>query len=250
VSVTRSIYVLWLRELKREWREKSRIIASLMTPILWLFIFGTGIRVGKIEGVTDYRVFIFPGIIGMTLLFASMRSGISVIWDKEFGFMKEILVAPVSRTTITFGKAIGGATNAFLQGIVVLILSPLIGLRLNPIRAIPALPMMFVIALGLECIGLLIGILLDSLEGFQLIMSFITMPMFFLSGALFPMNTAPKTLEVLSYIDPLTYGVDALRIILLGNNGILPLWIDLVTILAFASLMISLCSLTLRKRKQ
>ncbi len=250
MSTARSIYMLWLRELKREWREKSRIIASLTTPILWLFIFGTGMRVGKIEGIADYQVFIFPGVIGMTLLFSSIRSGISVIWDKEFGFMKEILVAPVSRTTIILGKAMGGATNAFLQGIIVLVLSPLIGLWLDPVRAVLALPTMFVMALGLECIGLLIGIFLDSLEGFQMIMSFINMPMFFLSGAIFPLNMAPKALAVVSYIDPLTYGVDALRIILLGNYGVLPLWIDLAIVCAFALLMTSLCSLALRKRKQ
>lgn len=249
MSATRSVYMLWLRELKREWREKSRIIASLITPILWLFIFGTGMRVGKIEGIADYQIFIFPGVIGMTLLFSSIRSGISVIWDKEFGFMKEILVAPVSRTTIILGKAMGGATNALLQGIIILVLSPFIGLWLNPLYALLAIPLMFVIAIGLECIGLLIGIFLDSLEGFQLIISFINMPMLFLSGAIFPLKIVPHALAAASYADPLTYGVDALRMILLGNYGVQPLWLDLGVICAFALLMISLCSLALRKKK-
>lgn len=241
--------MLWLRELKREWREKSRIVASLITPLLWLFIFGTGMRMGKIEGVDNYQIFIFPGVIGMTLLFSSIRSGISVIWDKEFGFMKEILVAPISRATIILGKAIGGATNALLQGIIILILSPLIGLRINPVYALLAIPIMFCIALGLECIGLLIGIFLDSLEGFQLIMSFINMPMFFLSGAIFPLKMAPGALAVASYVDPLTYGVDALRNILLGEYYTQPLWLDLSIVCAFALLMISLCALALRKKK-
>lgn len=242
--------MLWLREVKREWREKSRIAASLITPILWLFIFGAGMRVGRIEGIANYQVFIFPGVVGMTLLFSSIRSGISVIWDKEFGFMKEILVAPISRSTIILGKSMGAATNALLQGVIVLILSPLIGLWLNPLYALLAIPLMFVMALGLECIGFLIGIFLDSLEGFQLIMGFINMPMFFLSGAIFPLKMVPPALTIASYFDPLTYGVDALRMILLGDYGVLPLWLDLVVVCIFALLMIFLCTVAMRKKKQ
>lgn len=249
MTVARSIYMLWLREIKREWREKSRIIASVITPLLWLLIFGTGMRFGKIPGIDDYQQFIFPGIVGMTLLFSSMRSGISVIWDKEFGFMKEILVAPVSRNTIVLGKAMGGATNALLQGFIVMLFAPIIGLWLNPLLILAAIPIMFVIALGLECIGLLIGIFLDSLEGFQLIMSFINMPMFFLSGGIFPLLMIPATLQIASFIDPLTYGVDAMRAVFLGSNTVLPFAVDMAVVCVFAVVMILICSLALGRKR-
>ena len=245
----RAVYMLWLRELKREWRERSRIVASLATPILWLFIFGTGLRTGKIPGVENYQVFIFPGIIGMTLLFSSIRSGISIIWDKEFGFMKEILVAPVSRSTIIAGKALGASTNSLVQGLIVLLLGPLIGFWPDPGRVLLALPLMFVISLGLEGIGLLLGIALDSLEGFQMIMSLLNMPMFFLSGAVFPLSSAPAALVTVSYFDPLTYGVDALRQLLVGQGGILPLWADLAFVAIFALVMLGICVAVLNRKK-
>jgi len=245
----RAVYMLWLRELKREWREKSRIVASLVTPLLWLFIFGTGLRGGKIPGVANYQLFIFPGIVAMTLLFSSIRSGISIIWDKEFGFMKEILVAPVSRTTIIAGKALGASTNSLVQGMIVLLLAPLIGFWPSPGLVLAAIPLMFLISVGLECIGLILGIMLDSLEGFQMIMSLLNMPMFFLSGAIFPLTGAPAALVTASYFDPLTYGVDLLRQLLVGEGGVLPIWADLAFVGAFAAVMMGVCVMALKAKK-
>jgi ABC-2 type transport system permease protein len=234
------IYSIWLREVKRYIRERSRLVSSLITPLLWLVIFGVGLGSGLGRfGTTSsfyglsYQAFIFPGIIGQTLLFTAIWLGISLIWDREFGFLKEILVAPISRTSIVLGKAIGGATSAFLQGLLLLPFSFVVGVGLTPISFLACIPIMFLIALGLVTIGLSLAARIESLEGFNLIMSFVIMPMFFLSGALFPLDTLPHWLRIVTYLDPLTYGVDALRFILLHNAYIFPIYVDVPILIGF-----------------
>jgi ABC-2 type transport system permease protein len=234
------IYSIWLREVKRYVRERSRLVSSFTTPLLWLVIFGVGIGsgIGRF-GTTfsfygySYQTFIFPGIIGQTLLFTAIWLGISLIWDREFGFLKEILVAPISRTSIVVGKALGGATSAFLQGLLLLPFSFVLGVGLTPFSFLACIPIMFLIALGLVTIGLSLAARIESLEGFNLIMSFVVMPMFFLSGALFPIDTLPQWLRIFTYLDPLTYGVDALRFILLNNASALPIYLDILVLIGF-----------------
>lgn len=243
------IYALWLREIKRYFREKSRIVASIVTPLLWLLIFGTGMGFSaKIEGV-DYQLFIFPGILGMNLLFTSIWSGISVLWDREFGFMKEILVAPVSRTSIVVGKALGGGTSALIQGTILLCIGVGLGIPISLTAFLICLPLMLIISVGLVSIGLFIASLIESLEGFNLIMSFVNMPMFFLSGALFPLSAVPSWLHKASFVDPLTYSVDALRTVLLGSCTQFPIFLDIFIIIGFAIVMILLCTVTFGIRK-
>ncbi len=239
----RGIYTIWIRELTKFYRERIQFASSMVTPILWLIVFGGGMGINLRTGVisSEYRAFIFPGIVGMTLLFTSMRSGISVIWDREFGFLKEILVAPISRTSIVLGKALGGATNAIIQGAMLLLLSFIVGVQITPLDFIAILPVMLLISLGFDGFGLFIASIIDSFEGFQTIMSFIIMPTFFLSGALFPLTNAPSWLKTLSLLNPLTYGVDAIRGIIL-NEGQFPIYYDVLVLLGFSSFVLFITS--------
>ena len=215
----RGFYTLWFREVKRYLRDRVRIISSFFQPLLWLVIFGAGFRFSGQIGGLNYQEYIFPGIIGQALLFTSMFMGISVIWDKEFGFMKEILVSPVSRGSIFLGKMIGDSTDAVLQGTIVFLLAILLGIKVDPITYLAALPVMVLITFGLVSIGLTIASFMGSLESFGAIQSFINLPLFFLSGALFPLTGPgiPEWLQIASKVNPLTYGVDALRTIILGE---------------------------------
>jgi ABC-2 type transport system permease protein len=204
----------------------------------------------ELSSTQSYQTYIFPGIIGMTLLFTSVFSGISVIWDREFGFFKEIMVAPVSRTSIVIGKALGSGTSALIQGSILLPLSFLVGVHLSPVSFVILLPSMILISIGLVCIGLLIASLITSMEGFNFIMSLVIMPMFFTSGALFPLTSAPGWLRDFSYLNPLTYGVDVLRWGTFGGTGsLLPIYAEFLILVLFAIAMIVACSYTLNIRK-
>jgi len=250
MSELRKIYWIWYRDLLRFWREKSRIISSVATPLLWLLIFGSGMRAIPVTGTDNFQEFLFPGVVGMSLLFTSVMSGISVIWDREFGFLKEILVAPVSRSSVVIGKALGGSTSALLQGIILLPLSYLIGLHLSWLTILAYLPLMLLISIGLVSIGLLIASLIESMEGFNLIMSFVIMPLFFLSGALFPLNSAPDWLRWISFINPLTYGIDLLRWATFGGwNTIMPVSLEILILVMFAACMILICARTFSVKK-
>jgi ABC-2 type transport system permease protein len=239
----KAIYTIWIRELTKFYRERIQFASAMTTPILWLIVFGGGMGINLRTGVisSEYRAFIFPGIVGMTLLFTSMRSGISVIWDREFGFLKEILVAPISRTSIVFGKAMGGATNALIQGTMLLLLSFIVGVHIKPLDFILIIPIMLLVSLGFDGFGLFIASIIDSFEGFQTIMSFIIMPTFFLSGALFPLTNAPAWLKTLSLLNPLTYGVDAIRGVIL-NEGQFPIYYDVIILLGFSSFVLFITS--------
>ncbi len=249
----RGIYTLWLREVKRYLRDRARIISSFVQPLLWLGIFGSGIRFAQNlpPGLTPQQ-FIFPGIIGQTLLFTSMFMGISVIWDKEFGFMKEILVAPISRFSVFLGKMFGDSTDAVIQGTIVFILGLLLGLELNPLMFLETLGIMVLITFGLVGIGLTVASFMESLESFGVIQSFINLPLFFLSGAIFIIGAGvPAWLQVASSFDPLTYGVDALRTVILGNAWppLHPLFYDLLIISAFDVVMITIGTVAFSRRK-
>lgn len=206
------IYILWLRQLKRYVRSKSRIIGSLGQPILFLIAFGFGF--GPIytkAGGGNYIEFLAPGIICMGILFTAVFSGIEVVWDRQFGFLKETLVAPVSRFKIMFGRTLGGATVAMIQGIIVLILSLFIGFKPNIFLILPALIIMFLIALLFTGLGTAIGSKIEDMQGFGLIVNLLIMPLFFLSGALFPLDNLPNFLEIITRVNPLSYGIDGLR---------------------------------------
>lgn len=218
----KGIYVIWLRELKRYWRDKARMVGSIAQPTLFLFILGTGLgytfrRSGISFNGVPFKQFIFPGIVGMSLLFTSTFSAISVIWDREFGFLKEVLVAPISRTSVAIGKALGGSTVAMIQGSILLAFAPLVGVTISPLK-LPFIWMsMFLISFSLTSFAVIFGISIRSTEGFQMIMNFMLMPMFLLSGALYRLDTLGGAISYLVRINPLTYGVDMLRGLMLNS---------------------------------
>lgn len=214
----KTVYILWLRQLKRYVRSKSRIIGSLGQPILFLVSLGFGFGpIFQRAGQGNYLEFLAPGIIGMSIIFTSIFSGIEIIWDRQFGFLKETLVAPVSRFEIMLGRTLGGATVATLQGVIVFCISLVAGFRPYNWALLPAaLLVMLLIALLFTAMGTAIASNLDDMQGFQLIMNFLVMPLFFLSGALFPLQGLPAALETVARLDPLSYGIDALRQLLVN----------------------------------
>lgn len=215
-----TIYILWLRQIKRYMRSPARIIGSLGQPLLFLLAlgFGLGPMYAKAGG-GDYLSFLAPGVIAMSILFTAIFTGIEIIWDRQFGFLKETLVAPVPRLHIMIGRTVGGATVATIQGLIVFLISLVAGFRPDSLILLPAaLFCMFFIALLFTAMGTAIASVLQDMQGFHLIMNFLVMPIFFLSGALFPLDGLPSFIAFITRIDPLTYGVDALRGTLLGTS--------------------------------
>jgi ABC-2 type transport system permease protein len=217
------IGIIWYREVLRYLRDWIRVITSLMQPLLFLFIFGSGLSAslnftGSAQGPLppgtpslNFSTFLFPGVLSMTVLFTAIFSAISIVWDREFGFLREVLVAPISRTSVVLGKALGGSTIAMLQGTIMLIFAPLIGVTLSFGLVVTLMLEMLLLAFCLTSLGIVVASRMKSMEGFQMIMQFLLMPMFFLSGALFPLRNLPNWLAFLTKIDPVTYGVDPLR---------------------------------------
>ena len=213
-----AIYILWLRELRRYVRSRAQVFASLGQPVLYLVALGFGLGpVFQKAGRGSYVQFVAPGIIAMTVLFSSIFSGIGLLWDRQFGFLKETMVAPVPRIQVMLGRTLGGATVAMCQGMLVAIVCFIAGFRPADIRMLPAAFLfMALIACLFSALGTAIGSLLENIQGFQLIMNFLVMPIFFLSGALFPLDNLPAVLSVITKVDPLSYGVDGLRTALIG----------------------------------
>jgi ABC-2 type transport system permease protein len=219
-----AIYILWLRELKRYVRSRAQIIASLGQPLLYLLVLGFGLGpVFQRAGNGNYLQFMAPGVIGMTVLFSSIFSGLGLLWDRQFGFLKETLVAPVPRLQIMIGRTMGGATVAVIQGLLVTTICLIAGFRPVSFATVPlALGFMLLIALLFAALGVAIGSSLQDMQGFQLIMNFLVMPIYFLSGALFPLKGLPVALGMVTKIDPLSYGIDGMRSVLLGHSAFDP----------------------------
>jgi ABC-2 type transport system permease protein len=234
------IYILWLREVKKYLRSRTQIIASLGSPIMYLGILGFGLGpIFQKAGEGSYLQFMAPGVIGMTVLFTSMFSGIALLWDRQFGFLKETLVAPVPRLWIMIGRTLGGATISILQGLLIFIICFVAGFRPVSFSVVPlAILFMAMIAIVFAALGTVIGSSLKDMQGFQLVMSFLVMPIFFLSGALYPLNNLPKVLTLLTHIDPLTYGVDGVRTVLTGVTHF-GLAVDAVALVGVAILLLS-----------
>jgi ABC-2 type transport system permease protein len=239
---------LWYRELKVFTREKSRIVSSLFTPLLWITVFGGGLGSAvSLDGV-NYQVFIFPGILTMTILFSSIFFGLYIVWDKKIDFFKEVLVAPLSRTTIFAGKMVGGSIDALLQGGAMLALGLVLGIKYTILSLAFSFLFMFVLASALVSLGLIIGGNMESVEGFQLVSSFLIFPMFFFSGALFPINNLPNYLMLVTVLDPVTYAVDGMRGLILGSSQ-LPIVLDMAILAAFAAIMVGVGTWTFKRLK-
>lgn len=216
-----AVYVIVAREFKKFIREKSRLVSVLARPLIWLFLVGGGMsRLVAPEMGLPYMQFIFPGILGMTILFNSIFSSLSIIWDKEFGFMKEILVAPISRLSIVLGKALSGTLISVIQAVIILVLFPFLGIRLSVFAILEILVICVLLAFCISSFGIVIATFYDSFESFSVIMNFIVMPMFFLSGAMYPVKQLPKYLKVLTILNPFTYGIDALKHAMFRELGV------------------------------
>lgn len=238
MSEIEGIYAVWLREFKVYIREKERVISSLVSPILWLVAFGTGLgSVVSIEGVS-YRTYIYPGILIMSVLFSSLFYGVYVIWDRKLDFLKEVLVAPLSRVSIFAGKVLGGCTTVMVQTMALLVIGYFIGLYLAPDVLLKVFLLLFLLSIALVSLGLCIGANMRSPEGFMLVANFVIWPLFFFSGALFPLSNLPLWLSSITSINPVTYGVDLVRGTVIGIQHF-PFWADIGVILTFSVLAIA-----------
>ena len=247
------VYTIWYRDILRFWHDKARMFSSLVFPILFLFIFGSGLggSMGLLGGGFDFSQFMFPGIIGMSVFMGSFMSGVSLAWDREFGFLKEVLVAPVSRVSVALGKALGAATIATIQGLIILIFAPLIGISFSATTLLALVPLMFLLAISMGSLGILLATRIKSMEAFQAVMQMLMFPMMFLSGVFFPMQGLPAWMSVLVKINPASYGIAPIRQVVLGNvpnspfsislfGHIMSIWDNVAVLAAFGVIMIVL----------
>jgi len=270
-ALLRGIMVIWYRDLIRYWRDRVRLVASLAQPLLFLLVFGIGLsstlggRGLSAGGPIDYSTFMFPGVVGMAVLFTAIFSAMSIVWEREFGFLKEILVAPINRSAVAIGKALGGATQAMVQGLVMLVFAPVVGVHLGIVAVLELFPLLFVLAFSLTSLGVALAARMRSMQGFQVVMNFLLMPMFFLSGALFPLSGLPAWMTVLTRFDPVAYGIAPLRTVALEGSGVpaqvvdptgavtiagrsLPLLADVGMMLGFGMVMLGLAIVAFRRR--
>jgi ABC-2 type transport system permease protein len=269
----RGIYIVWYRDILRYWRDRVRAIVGLAQPLLFLVVFGAGLGSslgGSFGGGAagagglSYAQFVYPGVVGMAVLFSAIFGAMSIVWDREFGFLKEILVAPIDRSAVAIGKALGGATQAMFQGVVLLVLAPFVGVTLNVGSVLLLLPFLFILAFALSAMGVAIASRMKSMQGFQIVMNFLMMPMFFLSGSLFPLTGVPGWMAVLGRLDPVSYGMDPLRRIVLGAtlpaqavdklgltifDQVIPIGIEALILLAFGAVMLGIAVINFRRRE-
>jgi ABC-2 type transport system permease protein len=231
------VYALWRRDMLKLLRDRRSLITSLTRPFLWLLAFGFGLRAsvqlaGKGGGV-DFVSFLVPGIAAMTVLFGSMFAAISIVWEREFGFLKELLVAPVPRSAIVVAKLLAGSATALVEVMLMLALSPLIGARFNPWGALASLPLLALFGMSVNGLGIVVAARMRSFEGFGSVVNFVIQPIFFLSGALYPLDGLPVWLHVVVLINPMTYTVDAVRGLCIGPHAF-PLALDVGVVCASA----------------
>lgn len=240
---TGAVLMIWKRDLIVNWRDKGQLIGSLVRSVLWLVVLGLGLRAAfrGVGGVT-FSEYIYAGIIGMTLLFAGVQSAISIVWEREFGFVRELLVAPIPRSSITAAKILSGASWALFQGIIILLLAPVVGVELTALSAVEALAVMALMAVLFTSLGIVIASRIKSFQGFGVIANVILMPLFFLSTAIFPLPWLPDWLKYIMMANPLTYTVDALRAVTIGLYDF-PLWFDLGVTAALAAFFAALATL-------
>jgi ABC-2 type transport system permease protein len=244
-----TIAMVWQRELIRLRRTPTRILTGLAQPIIFLFILGNGLGQLISTGPAgfDYQEFLFPGIMAMSIITSSLFSAISVVWDREFGFMREMLVAPVSRAAIVFGKALGGGSVSVAQGLILILAAPIIGVSLTPLRVVGLVVALLLLAFALTSFGMVLATRMQRMESFQMVMTLVLQPMIFLSGAVFPLGDLPGWLAFLTRINPATYGVDLVRRVTLEDapaltvaGNVVPMWVDALVVLSLGSLLMAL----------
>jgi ABC-2 type transport system permease protein len=270
-ATLRAIYMIWRRDLIRFWRDRTRVIGALVQPLLFLVILGTGLSSalrgaggGSFRAGLDYQTFMYPGIIGMAVLFSSIFSGMSIIWDREFGFLKEVLVAPIDRSAVAIGKTLGGATQASVQGLILLVLAPFVGVRLNLFAVLALIGLVFCLSFSLAAVGVAVAARMKSMMGFQFVLNFLVQPAFFLSGALFPVTGLPGWMTALTRLDPLSYGVDPIRRVVLEASGVpspvldqlsmtlggrvVPVGLEVLILLAFGLVLMGVAVVNFRRQ--
>ena len=235
VPLAQAVYIIWYRDVLRFVRDRTRLLMSLAQPVLYLLVFGVGLSssLGRgsfashgVPASFSYTQFVYPGILGMAVLFTAIFSAMSVVWDREFGFLREILVAPISRSAVALGKSLGGATQATLQGVIMLLFAPLVGVHLTVLAVVEVIGLLFVLAFSLTCFAVALSARMRTMQGFQVVMNFLMMPMFFLSGSLFPLSNLPAWMTTLTRFDPVAYGIAPLRSTLLSAAGLPPRLVD------------------------
>ena len=270
VSLIQAILVIWHRDIIRFWRDRGRLLVSLAQPLLYLLIFGVGLSaslgsgLGLPAGVT-YLQYLYPGVLAMAVLFTAMFSAMSLVWDREFGFLREILVAPIKRSAVAVGKALGGATQAMVQGVLLLVFAPVVGVKLSLAGVLELVPLLFVLAFALTSLGVALASRMQSMQAFQTVMTFLVLPMFFLSGALYPLRDLPAWMIVLTRLDPVAYGMAPIRDAVLDGAGVpaavldrftgitignytMPTTLDVAVVLAFGAVFLGLAMRVLRRR--
>lgn len=271
IASLRAVYIIWYRDLLRFWRDRWRVVGSLAQPLLFLVVFGSGLNsslgAGSVfgsRGGLSYIQFVYPGIIGMSILFTAIFGAMSIVWDREFGFLKEVLVAPIDRWAVAIGKALGGTTQAMIQGLILLVLAPLVGVKLSVLSVLTLIPLAAVLAFALSSFGVMLASMMRTMQGFQVVMNFLMMPMFFLSGALFPLANLPGWMTFLTRIDPASYGIDPLRRVVLSNSGlpssavdrlgltingaVLPIPLEVAIMFAFGAILLGVAVVMFQRR--
>jgi ABC-2 type transport system permease protein len=249
----RTVGMVWRREIIRFRRSPARIVSGLAQPVLFLFVLGAGIKplaAGRVAGGVDFQQFIFPGVVAMSVLFSSLFSAISIVWDREFGFLREMLVAPVSRTALVIGKAVGSGSVAVAQGLILLLAAPIVGVSLDPVELVAMFGLLLLLAFSLNAFGMVVATRMQRMESFQMVMSLVINPMLFLSGAIFPLQGLPTWLEVATRVNPATYGVDPIRRVILGDDAapltygdwVVPIWFEVLIVLAVGAAMLAVAA--------
>jgi ABC-2 type transport system permease protein len=246
----RTIGMVWQRELIRLGRTPTRIITGLAQPIIFLFIMGAGLGrlIGEgVPGGLDYEEFLFPGILSMSIITSSLFSAVSIVWDREFGFMREMLVAPVSRTSIVLGKALGGGTVAVVQGLILVAAAPIVGVDLTVGRVVLLVLALLLLAYAMTAFGMVLATRIERMESFQMVMTLVMQPMIFLSGAVFPLQNLPAWLSVITHLNPATYAVDLVRRAVLPDapgveigGSVVPMWAEAALVLAIGTALLAL----------
>jgi ABC-2 type transport system permease protein len=242
--------MVWRRDIIRLFRMPTRIISGVAQPLLFLFVLGAGLEnaIGA-QGAAgvDYQQYLFPGILAMSVLTSALFSAIAIVWDREFGFMREMLVAPVSRGSLVFGKALGGGSVAVVQGLVLVVAAPFVGVSFTVVSFLEMVGFLLLLAFALTAFGIVIASRMERMESFQMVMALVLQPMLFLSGAIFPLEALPTWLAVITRLNPATYGVDAIRRVVLPEaapltlfDWVVPLWADAAITLSFGVAMLAL----------
>lgn len=258
----RAVYTIWYRDVLRFWREKIRLVSAFGMPLLFLVVFGSGLSgsMGMLAPGVDFTKFMFPGIVSMIVIMQSFMSGMSVVWDREFGFLKEVLVAPVSRTAVAVGKTIGGATIGAAQGVLILVFAPLLGVRLSPVLILELVPLLFIMGCAVSGLGILIASRMRSMEAFMMVMNILVFPIIFLSGVFFPLGNLPTWMAVLVKVNPVTYAVASIRELMLPGihsgsfsanlfGHVMSTGEDIVLVAGFALVMVVLAMWSFRQQE-